>query len=256
MRDCTKSKDARKFIYRHIPNGPPNFLRERKGHSSDTERAQEPRPGMAALSASAAPAYCSAAAAEGTPRQPQPIRARRRQHRQLERPAQLNTPHCKSASPAAPARNRSETNQHRVSCSRVDRMHVQDSAQRFASPRSQHTTRSTDDSLQLSMRSSVQPSQHPLDRVSPRVGRLCLCSFHMLRCVQPSQHPLDRVSPRVGRLSFVFLPYMLRASVRLCNLTHHRVGTRSLILRIGHRVVFVPPPCCEARRQAFQVELS
>ena len=57
--------------------------------------------------------------------------------------------------PAAPAQNRTETNQHRVSCSMVDKMDVQDSAQRITSPRSQHTASSTGDSLQLSMRSAM-----------------------------------------------------------------------------------------------------
>ena len=37
----------------------------------------------------------------------------------------------------------------------LDRIEVQDSAQRIASPRSQRSGRSTDDSLQLSMRSAV-----------------------------------------------------------------------------------------------------
>jgi hypothetical protein len=54
-----------------------------------------------------------------------------------------------------PARIQTESHQHRVSCSMVDKMDVQDSAQRIASPRSQQTASSTHDSLQLSIRSAM-----------------------------------------------------------------------------------------------------
>ena len=75
--------------------------------------------------------------------------------------------------PASPARNRTET-KHRVSCSMVDKMDVQDSAQRRTSQRSQHSARSTDDSLQLSMRSAMCAvcAMFPTtarSRLSPRV---------------------------------------------------------------------------------------
>jgi hypothetical protein len=85
--------------------------------------------------------------------------------------------------PAAPARKRTESNQHSVSCSMVDNMDVQDSAQRIASPRSQRSGSSTDGIPinQLSIRSTmccvcVQPVRRPLQRVASQhaFGRLCL----------------------------------------------------------------------------------
>ena len=125
---------------------------------------------------SAPPARRSAAAANAAPRQHQHLRAQRRQHGQLERPAQLAIAAILSRISAASAQNRTKTKQHRVSCSMVDKMDVLDSAQRITSPRSQHTASSTGDSLQLSMRSAmcaVCPTFSTSARSrSPRVGRM------------------------------------------------------------------------------------
>ena len=62
----------------------------------------------------------------------------------------------------------------------LDRMEVQDSAQRVASPRSQQTASSTRDSLQLSIRSAM--TQYVFSDVRSlafhhALGRMCLCSF-------------------------------------------------------------------------------
>jgi hypothetical protein len=79
-----------------------------------------------------------------------------------------------------------ETNHHRVSCSMVDKVDVQASAQRHTSPRSQRSARSTYDSLQLSMRSAECSLFNISDDRSlashHAFGRLCLRSrrFHTL----------------------------------------------------------------------------
>ena len=81
--------------------------------------------------------------------------------------------------PASPASNQTETKQHRVSCSMLDRMEVQDSAQRIASPRSQQTASSTRDSLQLSIRSAMTQCVFSDVRslaFHHALGRMCLCS--------------------------------------------------------------------------------
>jgi hypothetical protein len=127
------------------------------------------------------------AADDGTPRQHQQLRAQRRQHGQLERPPQLERRHDSSRSardPAAPAHFQTESNQHRVSCSMVDKMEVQDSAQRITSLTSQQTASTTHDSLRISTRSAM-----PLCVLSDvrslafhqALGRMCLCSSRLPR---------------------------------------------------------------------------
>jgi hypothetical protein len=88
----------------------------------------------------------------------------------------------KAREPTAPGRKRREINQHRVSCSMVDRMDMPDSAQRVTSPRSQRSARSTDDSHQLSMSEigrvlCVQRFRRQLHRVSLRVKAVVLTFF-------------------------------------------------------------------------------
>ena len=84
-------------------------------HSRDTNRTPvrlDPRQAPPAMLPSAPPARCSAAAADGSPRQHQHLRAQRRQHGQLERPAQLARFFLASCSAgAAPNRNQSAPRQ-------------------------------------------------------------------------------------------------------------------------------------------------
>jgi hypothetical protein len=108
--------------------------------------------------------------------QHQPLRAQRRQHGQLERPAQLDCDSRKPREAAAPARNRTDTYQHRVSCSMVNKMEALDSAQRLTSPRSQQTAHSTYDPHKLSMRSAVVCSTSQTTAPSRLTTRSCGCT--------------------------------------------------------------------------------
>jgi hypothetical protein len=64
----------------------------------------------------------------------------------------------------------------------VDKMDVQDSAQRIAPPRSQQTASSTGDSLQLSMMRTVSNLLNVRSLAFHHAyGRMCLCSYRPVR---------------------------------------------------------------------------
>jgi hypothetical protein len=112
------------------------------------------------------------------------LRAQRRQHGKLERPPQIQRAAILASLMILRRRRttKQKPNQHHVSCSMEDRMEVQDSAQRVASPRSQQTASSTGDSLQLSMRSAMRTVSNLLNNVRSLAfhhayGRMCLSSI-------------------------------------------------------------------------------
>ena len=180
VRDCTKLRVLRhtlnqikrraKLFQFDIPRAQFMFVRARNGHtvpvqSPKSRRKATPIAGSAARGSTLQPCWPSALSSSS-----QMLRSRRRRlTAPASAPPRSATPAWSARTtssarsrrdsfshPAAPAQNRTETNQHRVSCSMVDKMDVQDSAQRITSPRSQHTASSTGDSLQLSMRSAMR----------------------------------------------------------------------------------------------------
>ena len=140
--------------------GPGNFLSERKGHSCDPQQraigsstAMLPRAQSSSSLLLRSRRRQRTAPASAPPRSAPPASSARTTRTARSRRDSLGIL-------PAPARERTETNQHRVSCSMVDNMDVKVSAERLASPRSQRSGRSTDD---------VPLAQHEIGRV------LCVC---------------------------------------------------------------------------------
>jgi hypothetical protein len=106
----------------------------------------------------------------------------------------------------APARKRTETSQHRVSCSMVDNMDVHDSAQRLTSPRSQRS-RPAEKTIPSSSASEIGRVlcvhvRRPLARVSPRVRAAVFafsCAHEMVRTIFLDNVRLFRCEARASR---------------------------------------------------------
>jgi hypothetical protein len=161
LRDCTKSKLKTREIFQiGIAEGPGNLLRERKQHSDTAPTLGSALGGQSAPlqlccpQPSAPPAYCSAAADDGAPRQRQQRRAQRRQHGQHERPEHFGraTRRIRSGSYIAGAQPNTNQSAPRQLQHGGQHGRAGQRAARHVTHGSQRSARRTHDSLQPSMR--------------------------------------------------------------------------------------------------------